>query len=98
MAIIELPIEVIIASPSAPGKYFNALILKVGKINSGKPLGTSPINNNPYFSKSNKQDKIPVTKTRKIEVGNLGRNIANRKRKIIEIKNNNVVFNFNSCK
>ena len=71
---------------------------KVGKINSGKPLGTSPINNKPYFSKSNKYDKIPVTTTREIEVGNLGKNIANRERKTIESKNKRVVFSFNSCK
>ena len=58
MAIIELPIEATIAMPSAPGRYFVTLISKVGKINSGKPLGTSPINNKPYFSKSNKMTKF----------------------------------------
>ena len=49
-----------------------------------------------YFSKSNKYDKIPVTKTKEIEVGNLGENFAKKKRNTSEIKNNNVVFNFNS--
>ena len=51
------------AITKAPGRYFIESISKFGKINAGKPFGTSPIKSKSYFSKSNKYDKIPVTKT-----------------------------------
>ena len=50
---MELPIVAMTAIPSAPGRYFIASNLTVGKINSGNPLGTLPIKSNPYFSNSN---------------------------------------------